>query len=181
MLHTCMASAALTEGAEGALKGLPAVWQPSERCAASRMSLREKYSASRHHAVVLEWVVDIHTSCRGKSTSTTSTSSAGDDGADDTTAQQTGYHEDWVFGTAHEYDSATETVKVAVPDLADVQWSAVVNVADHRKIRLIECADDASYALYWLCSMSSAKPVNWEVSFARDREGSHQVGVMMSP
>ena len=57
------------------------------------------------------------------------------------------------------------TLLVAIPDLEAPSWQGPVRV-DHRAVRLIECVDDASRALYLRLAARSCAPVAWTVALA---------------
>ena len=68
----------------------------------------------------------------------------------------------WFLGTAFEYLERDRRVRVAIPDLDRPVWSGLVAL-DRRALRLVECCDDASRALYGCLCRASCVDVDWRV------------------
>ena len=68
----------------------------------------------------------------------------------------------WFLGTAFEYLERERRVRVAIPDLDRPVWSGLVAL-DRRALRLVECCDDASRALYGCLCRASSVDVDWRV------------------
>eukprot|EP00611_Tribonema_gayanum_P004551 TRINITY_DN13745_c0_g1_i1.p1 TRINITY_DN13745_c0_g1~~TRINITY_DN13745_c0_g1_i1.p1 ORF type:complete len:518 (-),score=122.58 TRINITY_DN13745_c0_g1_i1:340-1818(-) len=131
-----------------------------------RHLVEDQQAAGDGEKLPVEWVVDV-------ATAHLSSASTG--------RRQSGAYK-WSISTAYAYDDAQQTLHVAMPDLAVATWQGDVPI-DPRAVRLIECVDDRSMALFKQVLQRSAIEVNWEVevsTLSPGMEERHQVISAMS-
>ena len=68
------------------------------------------------------------------------------------------------IGTAYAYDDRRGCLRVAIPDRADPAWEGDVRL-DARAVRLLECVDAPSRALFARAAARSAVQVEWRVEW----------------
>jgi hypothetical protein len=86
----------------------------------------------------------------------------------------------WFYGTAYDFDDATQMLHVMVPDKLNPSFDGSV-LLDHRTVHLIECVDGVSDALFNKVIRDSIVKVKWDVEWFEetgdDPHAAHSAGV----
>ncbi|CAM9168076.1 unnamed protein product, partial [Hapterophycus canaliculatus] len=70
--------------------------------------------------------------------------------------------DDWFLATAYGYNDAKQTLHVNVPDCSAPTWTGDVAL-NPLAVRLLECCDNHSIALFKQLIRESAVEVDWDV------------------
>lgn len=68
----------------------------------------------------------------------------------------------WFIATAYEYNDVEQTVHVMVPDRLDPTWEGDIPIS-HKVLRLVECCDTWSIALFRQIAVDGSVGVCWDV------------------
>jgi hypothetical protein len=107
---------------------------------AQKHAFAEHVSSNERNHLPIEWVIDIQDESNG-----------------------------WFYGTAYHFDDTARTLHVIVPDKSNPTFDGQIEL-DHRAVRLVECVDGKSNALFNKIVRDSVVRVNWEVDWFDESE-----------